>query len=176
MAITAAERETLLSELTRTSDSLATLIQSLTPAQWEARLNSECWSVRGIVEHLVLTEERILRMILVQAKRGAQTGTPVRTDNEVLQLTGTVVRKATAPEPLEPKGIYATTGDGLQAFERVRQETRRYAAETEDRLRETVQPHPGLGLMDLYQWLLFVSAHGERHEQQIRHTLETTSH
>ena len=42
-----------------------------------------------------------------------------------------------------------------------------YVRTTNDDLRDHFGPHPMLGTMDAYQWILLISAHSERHTKQI---------
>ena len=42
-----------------------------------------------------------------------------------------------------------------------------YVHTTNDDLRDHFGPHPMLGTLDAYQWILLISAHSERHTKQI---------
>jgi len=42
-----------------------------------------------------------------------------------------------------------------------------YVSTTNDDLRDHMGPHPVLGPLDAYQWILLISAHSERHTKQI---------
>ena len=42
-----------------------------------------------------------------------------------------------------------------------------YVRTTNDDLRDHFGPHPTLGTLDGYQWILLISAHSERHTKQI---------
>ena len=43
-----------------------------------------------------------------------------------------------------------------------------YLGTTQDDLRNHFAPHPALGLMDGYQWILLMTGHTERHIAQIQ--------
>ena len=69
------------------------------------------------------------------------------------------------PERLMPTGRWPHH-ELRREFESVRKRTSEFAANTDARLRESVFPHPRLGPLDCYQWLLLIAAHGERHRAQ----------
>jgi hypothetical protein len=72
-----------------------------------------------------------------------------------------------APEFLKPTNRWATEADVVKAFEESRQATMDYVRTTNDDLRDHFGPHPVLGPLDGYQWILLISAHSERHTKQI---------
>jgi hypothetical protein len=81
-------------------------------------------------------------------------------------------RKATAPEPAQPKGRYATKAEVLAAFRERRDATIRYVEQTEDDLRGRMFAGAA-GEMDLYEFLLVISAHTERHLAQMKEVMES---
>jgi hypothetical protein len=54
----------------------------------------------------------------------------------------------------------------LQEFEAARERTRDFAASTQADLRRHFFKHPIFGDLDLYQWLLMIAAHCDRHRVQ----------
>jgi hypothetical protein len=52
-------------------------------------------------------------------------------------------------------------------FEKARERTVRFTAETDADLRKYFAPHQAFGDLDCYQWLIVMSLHGERHARQI---------
>ena len=68
-------------------------------------------------------------------------------------------------EAREPKGQVGTAADGLAKFGKLRAAMLEYARTTRDDLRtHTVQKSK----TDLYQWLLMISTHSQRHLLQIQ--------
>jgi hypothetical protein len=55
----------------------------------------------------------------------------------------------------------------LAAFQQRRELTLEYLKSSTDDLRAHTMPHPAFGVLDGYQWLLFLPAHTERHALQI---------
>ena len=73
-----------------------------------------------------------------------------------------------APEAVHPQGRFASTGDALAALKTVRDATIDFAQNPAGDLTVVGFPHPVLGVLTGYQWLLAVAAHTERHVQQIQ--------
>ena len=66
-----------------------------------------------------------------------------------------------------PSGRWADFDELLRQFEAARQRTMGFAEATEADLRAYAFPHPFLGPLDCYQWLLFLATHCERHVGQM---------
>ncbi|MBI3483784.1 MAG: DinB family protein [Acidobacteria bacterium] len=76
-------------------------------------------------------------------------------------------QKFQAPEPLRPSGKWASPAETWKHFEASRKATIEYAKKQAD-LRAHYMDSPAIKDMDGYEWLLFLSAHSERHTAQIR--------
>jgi hypothetical protein len=76
-------------------------------------------------------------------------------------------RRRDAPDAVRPTGRWPTPAEAIAAFDQTRTDTiRTLEKETRD-LRDYCAAHPGLKMLDGYQWVLFVIAHTERHREQI---------
>ena len=84
-------------------------------------------------------------------------------------------KKATAPEPLVPKGSFASKAALIEAFKAARAKTLALAGGTSD-LRAYGQAGMPVGEVDAYQMVLFLSAHTERHTKQIDEVKATTGY
>jgi hypothetical protein len=71
------------------------------------------------------------------------------------------------PAQVMPSGRWPDFEELLRQFEAARERTLRFAAVTQADLRSRAFPHPFLGPLDCYQWLLFLAAHCERHSRQV---------
>jgi hypothetical protein len=82
-------------------------------------------------------------------------------------IAGAVARivRFKAPEPLVPTGRWPDD-QLLKEFEGTRRQTRAFAAATNADLRHHFYKHPALGELDLYQWMILIAAHCERHRVQ----------
>ena len=89
------------------------------------------------------------------------------TDQQILTMIPDRSHKVQAPEYLKPTNRWATREELVAAFEKSRGATMGYVRNTNDDLRDHFGPHPALGTLDAYQWILLISAHSERHTKQI---------
>ena len=169
--LTPEEREAALKSLQATHDAFLQSISGLSEKQWRFKPAPDRWSVAEVSEHIALSESMI--MGFVQGQIMTSAATPEKraevkvTDTQILQMVPDRSHKAQAPEFLKPTGKWATREDLTKAFEDARKSTMDYVRTTNDDLRDHFGPHPLLGPMDAYQWILLVSAHSERHTKQI---------
>ena len=71
-----------------------------------------------------------------------------------------------APEPLVPTNRYGSGAESVQHFRESRAKTLEFLKVTNN-LRGHAVDSPLGRKLDAYQWLLFISAHSERHTKQI---------
>ena len=169
--ITPAEREAALKNLQTTHDAFLQAISGLSEKQWRSKPAPDRWSVAEVSEHIALSETMIFGFL--QGKIMAGPATPEKraevkvTDEQILEKVPDRSHKAQAPEFLKPTGKWANRDEVTKAFEDARKATMEYVKTTQDDLRDHFGPHPVLGLLDGYQWILLTSAHSERHTKQI---------
>ena len=169
--LTSAERDAALKSLQATHNAFLQAIAGLSEKQWTFKPAPDRWSVAEVSEHIAVSESMILG--LVQSKFMAGPATPEKraevkvTDEVILAKVPDRSRKAQAPEFLKPTGRFADRAAVTKAFEDARKNTMDYVKTTQDDLRDHFGPHPMLGTMDAYQWILLISAHSERHTKQI---------
>jgi uncharacterized damage-inducible protein DinB len=131
------------------------------------------WSVAEILEHVTLVERRVealLRDVIDQARAtgvGREHGSgPVLPTVPIDQLLDRNV-PLTARENAWPTG----TQDARQAASELSKTQRALRQLLVDAdglaLSEVVAPHPRLGPLNVYQWLVFVGAHEGRHTAQV---------
>lgn len=128
------------------------------------------WSITQVIEHLVTIEKRILPLLqtrLPEQEQVPDNSTPEK-DTEVVSQARSRASKIAAPEMVQPSGRYTNCRDALAAFDAARQRTLAFALSEPSYLRGRLLPHPVLGPIDGYQWLLAVGAHTQRHVQQIK--------
>jgi len=88
--------------------------------------------------------------------------------DDLVKLVENVAGRVTrfqAPEYLVPQGQWPDE-QLWKEFEAARLRTGEFARSTEADLRKHFYAHPVLGELDLYQWLLLISAHCDRHRAQ----------
>jgi hypothetical protein len=152
-------------------------VEPLTDGEQGFRPSSEQWTVAEIIEHLSVVEKRVARLLGVMlSKLGAEAARAEGSAFEPVTIDEFVARsrteKYTAPEEIRPKG--APLSDSLAHLRDSRAALRDLRARVErvDGTRARF-PHPVWGPLDLYQWLLFVGAHEQRHLAQIEALKET---
>jgi len=169
--LTAAEREVALNSLQATHDAFLKSIAGLSEKQWRFKPAPDRWSVAEVSEHIAVSESGIFGLVQ-KTIMGSQLNPEKRSqvagkDETVLKMVPDRSRKAQAPEFLKPTNRWATREELIKAFEDSRKATMDYIRTTNDDLRDHFGPHPLLGTLDAYQWILLISAHSERHTKQI---------
>jgi uncharacterized damage-inducible protein DinB len=166
--MTSAERETILKNLADSRERLLGAVQGLSREQLHYRPAPGRWTVAECVEHIATVEGRVFMLIQKTLSDGPATAKRSAMEGRDSALVEDVARRITrfqAPEYLQPRGQWPDA-QLLQEFEVARQRTREFAASTDADLRKHFYAHPVLGELDLYQWLLLIGAHCDRHRAQ----------
>ena len=169
--LTVAERDAALQHLQTTHDAFVRSIAGLSEKQWRFKPAPDRWSIAEVAEHITISESALLGMVQKQvmaSPAAPEKRAEVQGKDEVI-LTKVPDRshKAQAPEFLKPTNRWANREVLTKTFEEERTATEDYVKTTNDDLRDHFGPHPVLGPLDGYQWILLISAHSERHTKQI---------
>ena len=169
--LTADERAAALKSLQDTHDAFLRSITGLSDKQWRFKPAPDRWSVAEVSEHIAVSESTIFGFVqnqVMTSPAAPEKRSEVKvTDQQILTMVPDRSHKVQAPEFLKPTNRWATQGDLVKAFEESRKATMEYVRTTDGDLRDHFGPHPLLGPMDAYQWILLISAHSERHTKQI---------
>ncbi|HEV7395025.1 MAG TPA: DinB family protein [Pyrinomonadaceae bacterium] len=159
-------------DLTRAD--LTNAVERIPADRRDQRPDDDRWSVAEILEHLNIIESRIGKLVTgkIEGARAAGLGPEVDTSPVLDTLDrariGDRTNRVSAPEAVKPQSQTdaATAWAALQAS----REKLRAALLGGDglALSEVKQEHPVLGVIDLYQWAIFVGAHEARHTAQVR--------
>lgn len=164
------DRHAAATLLDESRSALHTAAAGLTDAQWRFRPEPAVWSPGDIVEHLVKSEQAVYQLITMDlVKRPVlppNRRSRVRDLAIVMAVTNRDVR-FTAAEMVRPTSAWTSGPAMIAEFDRLRARTKDYLAKTMDDLRGRTADHPVLGVIDAYQWILFVAAHSERHSKQM---------
>ena len=163
-----ADRDKGIAYLEKTRDGVVEATKGLSDAQWTFKAGPERWSVAQTLEHIALAEDYIFQNItanIMKAPKGAADRDTAKIDAMVLAMVPDRSHKAQAPEPIVPSGHW-TPQETLDHFLKSREKTIAYLKSAPD-LREHVADSPIGQKLDGYEWLLFISAHSERHTKQI---------
>jgi hypothetical protein len=155
--------------LKKTSAAFLAATKGLSEAQLNFKPDPTRWSVAEVSEHIAAAEDFLMGMIQGQVMKAPARAEEVNLkeiDGFVLTAIADRTKKAQAPEPLMPTKRFGSTENTLKHFKESRAKTIAFLGETKD-LRAHAIDSPTGKKLDAYQWLLFISAHCERHTKQI---------
>ncbi len=163
------DRERALKHLQSTKQSILDATRGLSEAQWNFKPAPDRWSVAEVVEHIAAAEDMLFGLITEQVMKAPPRpeGEDVKAiDDLVLSKVPDRTNKAQAPEPLKPTNRYGSPDAAVKHFVESRNRTINFLQKTED-LRAHAADSPLGKKLDAYQWILFISAHSERHTKQL---------
>lgn len=166
--LTESEKQEGLAQLNRTRTGVVEATKGLSEAQWKFKPGPGRWSVAEVLEHIVITEDFLLENTsqkVMQAPAGKADRDYKSIDKMVLSAIADRTQKVQAPDPLIPSGRRSPQ-ESLDHFLKSRARTMQFLESTPG-LREHVVDSPLGQPLDAYQWLLYISAHSERHTKQI---------
>jgi hypothetical protein len=165
--LTQADRDRGVKYLEQTRDGVIAATKDLSEAQWKFKAAPDKWSVAETLEHIALGEDYMFGYVtnmVMKAPAGAPDRDVAKMDALVLKMVPDRSNKRQAPPELVPTGRWSPA-ETLEHFLKSRQRTIEYMQTAPD-LRQHVSDSP-LGALDGYEWLLFISAHSDRHTKQI---------
>lgn len=170
--ISKSDRDKVVKELNRTRKMLEDATKGLSAAQWSFKSAPDRWSVADCVEHLTLSEDflrglvtdRVMKTSAAPEKKNAEKQAQV--DAQVLKMIADRTNRAQAPDGLRPTGKWADTKALMTEFKARRKKTIEYVKNAQEDLRAHFMDSPVIKEMDAVSWILFLSAHTERHTKQ----------
>lgn len=164
------DRDSIVSYFSETKSQFEKEISGLTDEQLKFRPNQDSWTVAQVAEHIVITESAIFKLI-----ESGPLKAPLNSDNEVFRARDLAVKlaitnrnqKFKAPEAVQPTQKLNTLTDLLSEFGKRRTKNINFLKSTNIDLRNHFADNPLMGVIDTYQWFLFLNAHTERHLAQI---------
>jgi len=164
------EREFVLRHLGESRERLIMTVEGLSEAQRNFRPAEDGWSAADCVEHLAVIEAGALKLVQAAVQTPPQPSQEPDVPGKDRLILETVPSRDVpikGPAALMPSGRWPEFEELMRQFEAARERTLRFAAVTQADLRCHFLPHPVLGVLDCYQWLLLIAAHSERHVRQI---------
>jgi hypothetical protein len=162
------ERRYLIGHLKDTRSNLLQSIDGLSEAQWNYKPAKDKWSIRECLLHMVLAEKSFTALATETLKQPPASKAPSKIKDEEL-LAAMANRSTTfkAPEQFNPAIAPWKTADAAVAyFKANRAQAIKFVRTTTDNVRAYSTKAP-FGEADLYQVYLGMSAHTDRHTQQI---------
>lgn len=157
------------SHLKNTNAAFLAATDGLSAEQWNFKSAPDRWSVAQVAEHIAATEDALFGLIQAQvmtAPARTETVNVKEIDDLILQAIPDRSAKRQAPEPLQPTARFGSGPESVRHFKEARVKTLAFLTETKG-LRDHAIDSPLGQKLDAYQWLLFISAHSERHTKQI---------
>ena len=169
-SITQKEREDAAKFLQETEDGVARSVKGLSDEQLKFKPAEDKWGVEDCIKHIAATEQALWQMTegyLKQAANPEKRADIKWTDEQVMKNIEDRSNKIKTYPQFEPQNIsFKTTEEALASFMENRAKLIEFVKTTEEDLRNHVATLP-FGSFDCYQMILFISAHSNRHTQQI---------
>ncbi len=168
--LTAEERIFLTTLLNKSLAKFDESIVNLAEAQLNFRPSKDKWTIAECIEHITLAEAHFPQILKEELQKPAEPERrkkiKITNDKIIARLTNRRWR-AKSPEIFKPSGRFASVEETINAFKMQRNKTIDYINTTNDDLRNHFWKHPATGVVDLYQTIILMSAHLERHIAQI---------
>lgn len=144
---------------------------NLSHAQEDFRATENCWTIAEIVEHVSIVNGGFLRITHKLLKQAEADVKPPPDDlalgHTILDKEGRQPPPFAAPEAVRPRGGLPVSDslpklrETLAGFAAIRQRL-----EAVD-LSAPTFPHPAIGPLNVYQWMITLGEHADRHRLQI---------
>jgi hypothetical protein len=145
-------------------------VNNLSESQLNFRPAPNKWSIAECIEHIALAELEFPKILEREMQQPANPDLrkKIRIKDDEIQPKMTSRKwKAKSPEIFKPTHNFASAKEAIDTLQTQRNKTIAYVETTKDDLRNRYWKHPLTGKIDLYQTLLLMSAHLERHIEQI---------
>ncbi len=168
--LTKEDRKAITSYLKKTRSELINQVKSLTPEQWSFKPSSEVWSVAEICEHILKAESVVLKRVdnpdAMKYKPELMAGYKEKGEEMIAFIVGRS-QKFQAPEPVAPLGTISSPDEFIKSFETKRAETIDFVKSIDKPIKAYYEVFGPVGEVNGYHWLMFISAHTERHMVQL---------
>jgi hypothetical protein len=163
-SMSAADRQRLLAHFEMTEAWLRSETDGLSNAQLTFRMTPDSWSIQEVVEHLAIAEPQYWQQVQDSLKQplGYKSES---TDAAILWYGVDRTNRQRTGEARVPKGKYESVKESLADFRKLRATMTQFAKDTQEDVRGRQLQG---GSMDIYQWMLMISTHSQRHILQIR--------
>ena len=163
--LTGIERQRLIAHLAMTEQWLLDEVSRLSPAQLDYKPAPNAWSVREVVDHLVVVGTVYWDDLQIALKSPAAARRNFSTDADILWYGIDRTNRETAIPPELPKGRARDIEAALKAFRSDHARLTNFIRTTDQDLRGRIVERQQC---DAYQWALLISTHEQRHILQIR--------
>lgn len=164
------DREFALKYLNDTKADYVAQLTGLSDKQLNFRAAEGRWTIAEIAEHITVVETALFGSVTGQVLKSdpPKCESPFRVaDTAIILAITNRQQKFQAPEQVRPNGRWKTRDDLLSSFETTRNTTIDFMKNNTVDLRGRFGQAP-MGMMDAYQWILFLTGHSERHLAQLK--------
>jgi hypothetical protein len=165
-----ADRDRGVKHLEATREALRQATSGLSQAQWTFKPAQDRWSVAECVEHIALSEDALFKLVTEQVMKSPaksrESAEAKEVDTMVLTAIADRSKKFQAPQEVAPSGRLGSPEEALQHFLGSRAKTLNFLETTPD-LRAHALDSPLGQKLDAYEWILYISAHSDRHTKQL---------
>ena len=168
--LTQQERDFATKFLKDTDQGVSDAVNGLSPAQLKFKPAPDKWSVEECVKHIAISEKNLWAMVEASLKQplNADKRAEIKmTDDQLVKGTEDRTNKVKTSETFKPENTpYTSLADALASFKESRGKLIAFVNDSKEDLRNHVSVLP-MGAFDAYQLILLISAHTNRHTQQI---------
>lgn len=167
--ITKKEKKFALDYMKQTKQRLLKNTKGLSENQLKWKPADSVWSIAECIEHITISEKNILDWIqgtLKQPADPSKRSEVKNTDEGIIKIITDRSFKVKTQEAFKPTGQFGNTQQTLDVFKERRATLIGFTKSTQDDLRNHYMDLP-FGKIDVYQGLLFLTAHCERHTLQL---------
>lgn len=175
--LTKEDRKEITKYLKKTRTELIKKVESLTQEQWHYKPAPEVWSIAEICEHILKAESVVLKRV---DNPEAMEYKPELLENykekgaEMIAFIVGRQEKFQAPDPVAPSGSIESPEEFITAFEKRRDETVEFVKSIDKPIKAYYEVFGPVGEVNGYHWLMFISAHTERHMIQLAEVLDSS--
>ncbi|MBK0378929.1 DinB family protein [Mucilaginibacter segetis] len=168
--LTNAERQKAVELLKQTEDGVVDAVKGLSEAQLNYKPAADRWSLAECVKHIAIAESELWAMAepsLTQPPNPEKRGEIKFSDDDLIKAVEDRTQKSKTFAALEPANTpYNSVKEAITAFRTRREKLIAFVKNTQTDLRSHVLLLP-VGSYDVYQFILLIAAHSNRHTQQI---------
>lgn len=169
-SLTQNERDYASKFLKDTEQGVFDSVKDLSEAQLKFKPAADKWNIEECVKHIAVSEQNLWAMVdasLKQPANGEKRSEIKLTDEQIVKGVEDRTKKAKTSDVLKPENTpYASLADALASFKKNREKLIAFVSSSKEDLRNHISVSP-IGTYDAYQLILLISAHSNRHMQQI---------
>jgi uncharacterized damage-inducible protein DinB len=161
------QRIDLIDALEASRRELLEAVGAIPEAQAKSRPETGRWSVLECLEHLILSEERLLRRFESSPLRETAEMDRKKEADLAIRVPDRSTR-AEAPEGLRPTGQIGALAEALHRFNSARDRTIEFAQDRASDLYSISFEHQRFGSLNGAEWMVLLAGHVRRHAAQIK--------